>query len=295
MISKMRLLLISARPEDWIKNGFVFSALFFSKNLLNSGLLAITVLAFALFCLAASGVYLINDILDRRHDQTHPLKSKRPIASGRLPVAVAGPCGIFILIIASAGAFLLRPGFGFIIVCYVALSLCYSKWLKHLVILDVFSIAAGFVLRVIGGAVAIDVVVSHWLLICTMLLSLFLGFGKRRHEVVALANDATLHRRVLAEYNPVFLDMMIGVVTSATVIAYILYTVSSETIQRFHTDRLVLTLPFVLYGIFRYLYLVYHKNLGGVPGLALLTDKPLLLDIGLWGVASGFIIYVGAL
>ena len=215
----------------------------------------------------------------------------RPIASGALSVSLAAPVAVILHIVAVAGAFLLTPMFGVVTAAYVLLSVAYSKWLKHAVILDVFSIAAGFVLRVVAGAVVIDVMMSHWLLICTMLLALFLGFSKRRCELVALADDASLHRRVLNEYDARFLDMMIGIVTSATVVAYTLYTVSQETIQKFHTDRLLLTVPFVLYGIFRYLYLVYHKNNGGAPAHTLMTDRPLLLNVILWGFVCGLIIY----
>lgn len=294
VIFTLRLVAISVRPWEWIKNVFLFAALFFSKNLLNAELLAKTLLAFGLFCLAAGGVYLINDIWDRDEDRVHPEKSTRPIASGALPVAVAASAAILLVIGALGAAFLVKPIFGFVTTTYVILNIAYSKWLKHVVILDVFSIAAGFVLRVVAGAVVIDVVMSHWLLICTMLLALFLGFTKRRHEVVALANDAGLHRRVLAEYNPLFLDMMIAIVTSATVVAYTLYTVSNETIEWFNTDRLLLTVPFVLYGIFRYLYLVYHKERGWNPAHALLTDRPLLINIFLWVLVGGLVIYAAA-
>ncbi|HEY7321690.1 MAG TPA: decaprenyl-phosphate phosphoribosyltransferase [Candidatus Binatia bacterium] len=281
----------SARPGEWIKNAALFAAIFYSKNLLNPELLWKSAIAFVLFCVASGGVYLINDICDRERDKSHPQKSARPIASGALPVAVAVPAAICLLAGAIVGALLFDLPFGIATLGYVVLNIAYSNWLKHMVILDVFSIAAGFVLRVVAGAVVINVEMSHWLLICTMLLALFLGFSKRRYELVALANDATFHRRVLAEYNPTFLDMMIGIVTSATVIGYALYTISNETIQRFHTDQLVLTLPFVLYGVFRYLYLVYHKNHGGDPSRALLTDAPLLANIVLWGLCCGLIIY----
>ncbi len=294
-IWNIRVLVISFRPGDWIKNTFVFSALFFSKNLLNLDLLAQTFLAFGLFCLTASGVYLINDILDRNQDRNHPLKCKRPIASGELAVETAAYAAGFLLLIALGGAFLMRPGFGFITAGYIVLTFSYSRWLKHAVILDVFSIAAGFVLRVLAGGAVANVSVSHWLLICTSLLALFLGFGKRRYEVVALGNGGGLHRRVLEEYNPLFLDMMIGIVTSATIVAYILYTISPETVQKFQTDRLVITIPFVLYGIFRYLYLIYHKHSGGVPSQLLIKDKPLLINILIWAGTSALIIYVAAL
>ena len=215
----------------------------------------------------------------------------RPIASGTLPVIVAMTAAIFLLGTAMIGALLVNLPLGLVTFSYVALNIAYSNWLKHVVILDVFSIAAGFVLRVVAGAVVINVVMSHWLLICTMLLALFLGFSKRRYELVNLMKDASLHRSVLAEYDPLFLDMMIGIVTSVTVVAYVLYTISNETVQRFHTDKLLLTVPFVLYGIFRFLYQIYHKNGGGDPSRTLVTDGPLLVNIILWGVVCGFILY----
>ena len=289
--SVLWLAVVSARPREWIKNAFLFAPLFFSQNLLNPELLAKSFVAFAYFCLASGGVYLINDICDRDRDKKHPQKSSRPIASGALPVVVAVSAAIFLLGTAIIGAFLLNRPFGLVTFSYVALNIAYSNWLKHVVILDVFSIAAGFVLRVVAGAVVIDVVMSHWLLICTMLLALFLGFSKRRYELVNLANDASLHRSVLAEYDAPFLDMMIGIVTSVTLIGYVLYTISEETVQRFHTDRLLLTVPFVLYGIFRFLYQIYHKNGGGDPSRTLLTDGPLLVDIILWGIVCGVVIY----
>jgi len=289
------LLALSLRPWEWVKNLFLFAALFFSGNLLNTELLVRSLIAFGLFCCAAGGVYLINDVWDRHQDEKHPQKQMRPIASGALPVSVAVLVAVVSYVIAVAGAFSLRPIFGIVMVAYVLLSVAYSKWLKHAVIVDVFSIAAGFVLRVVAGAVVIDVMISHWLLICTMLLALFLGFSKRRHELVALAGEASRHRSVLTEYDERFLDMMIGIVTSATVVAYTLYTVSQETIEKFHTDGLLLTVPFVLYGIFRYLYLVYHKNDGGAPAQTLMTDRPLLINLALWALTCGLIIYTAKL
>ena len=294
VISILRLVIESFRPREWVKNTFVFAALFFSKNLLNLDFLTKTLLAFGLFCLAASGVYLINDICDRDEDKKHPQKSTRPVASEAFPVALAMPTAVLVIITALTGGFFLDPSFGFVTGAYVLLNIAYSKWFKHVVILDVFSIAAGFVLRVVAGAVVIDVSMSYWLLICTMLIALFLGFTKRRYEVVALMNEGKYHRRVLTEYNTLFLDMMIGIVTSATVVTYTLYTVSNETIERFDTDRLLVTVPFVLYGIFRYLYLVYHKDKGWNPAHALLTDRPLFINIFLWILVSGLIIYTTA-
>jgi len=287
----LRLLFASTRPQEWVKNTFVFAPLFFSQNLLNLDLLARSVMAFGCFCFASAGIYLINDICDRDRDKKHPQKRGRPIASGALSVPVATAAAIVLLITAMIGALLVNVPLGLIIFSYVALNIAYSIWLKHVVILDVFSIAAGFVLRVVAGAVVIDVVMSQWLLICTMLLALFLGFSKRRYELVNLAKDASLHRRVLAEYDPLFLDMMIGIVTSVTVVAYVLYTISNETVQRFHTDKLLLSVPFVLYGIFRFLYQIYHKNRGAAPSQILVTDGPLLLNVILWGLVCGLIIY----
>ena len=288
----LRHILTATRPQEWIKNAFVFAPLFFSQNVLNPDLALKSAYGFALFCFAAGGVYLINDIADREDDRRHPEKSTRPIAAGVLPVHLAAIAAGVLLIAAVGGAFLLGFAFGLVTLAYVVLVSAYSKWLKHIVIVDVFAIAAGFVLRVAAGALAIGVVMSHWLLICTLLLALFLGLSKRRYELVTLSGEGKLHRQVLAEYNPQFLDMMIGIVTSATVVCYALYTVSQETVQRFHTDRLLLTLPFVLYGIFRYLYLVYHKNYGGDPSRTLVSDRPLLVNIALWVSTCGIIIYV---
>src|SRR5689334_16562698 len=287
----LHLLLASTRPQEWVKNAFVFAPLFFSQNLLNLDLLAKSLVAFGYFCLASAGVYLINDICDRERDKKHPQKNSRPIASGLLPVPIATTAATVLLSIATIGALALDLPLGLVTCSYVTLNIAYSNWLKNLVILDVFTIAAGFVLRVVAGAVVIDVVMSHWLLICTMLLALFLGFSKRRYELVNLAKDASLHRRVLAEYDPLFLDMMIGIVTSVTVVAYVFYTISNETVQRFHTDKLFLTVPFVIYGIFRFLYQIYHKNRGAAPSRILVTDRPLLLNVILWGLVCGLIIY----
>lgn len=295
ILARIELLVTSARPLEWIKNTFIFAAILFSKNMLEPDLLMRTLLAVGIFCLASSAVYLMNDIWDRNEDKKHPKKCLRPIASGNLPVAMAASAALLTSLTAVTGSFVMNWSFGLITTSYLLLNILYSKWLKHMVILDVFSIASGFVLRVIAGAVVIDAVVSHWLLICTGLLALFLGFSKRRYELVALANDASLHRRVLGDYNPHFLDMMIGIVTSATLIGYILYAISDEMIQRVHTDGLLLTVPFVLYGIFRYLYLVYHKNHGGNPSNSLMTDRPLIICIILWVIACGLIVYTADL
>jgi UbiA prenyltransferase family len=248
-------LLVSIRPREWIKNAFVFAALFFSQNLLNVTLVPRVCLVFGLYCMAAGGVYLMNDISDREEDKRHPQKRTRPIAAGVLPVMLAASVAVVLMLLAVGGAWYLRPAFGLIVGAYVLLNIAYAHGLKRVVLLDVFTIAAGFVLRVVAGAAVIDAAMSHWLLVCTMLLALFLGFSKQRCELVTLATEANQHRHVLAEYDLPFLDVMLGIVTAAVIVGYTLYTISSETIAKFHTDRLLLTVPIVLYGIFRYLYL----------------------------------------
>jgi 4-hydroxybenzoate polyprenyltransferase len=280
----------SMRPEQWTKNLIVFAALIFGRRLFDPAAVGLSLAAFLIFCAVSGVVYLLNDVMDRDVDRLHPFKSRRPIASGELSpqtaLAVAGGLGATAL----AAAAWLRPEFAVVAATYVALFAAYSRVLKHVVILDVLTIAIGFVLRAAGGAVVIPVPMSHWLLVCTILLALFLGLSKRRHELTLLQADGTGHRRTLEEYNPYLLDQMIGVVTASTLMAYIIYCTSSETIEKFGTDRLVLTTPFPIYGIFRYLYLVHQRG-AGTPSDVLLTDKPLLACIVLWGLAVVAIIY----
>jgi len=236
-------------------------------------------------------VYLINDVADREADRVHPLKRNRPIASGTVSPGLAIATAAMLALVGLGGAWLLRPGFALVALAYVTLLALYSGPLKHVVIIDVLTIAIGFVLRASAGAVAIDVPISHWLLILTILLALFLALSKRRHELVLLADGATGHRRILEEYSPYLLDQMIAVVTASTLISYVIYTVSPETVQKFHTDYLGLTLVFPLYGIFRYLYLVHQKEGGGSPADMLLNDRPLLACVALWAVAVAAILY----
>lgn len=284
-------LLSSLRPYQWTKNLIIFAALMFGERLLDLRSLAYSAAAFAIFCALSGVVYLINDVADREADRRHPVKMHRPIASGALPVPVALSAALVLAGGALASAFLLRPLFGVLAVSYVALLALYSGPLKHIVIIDVLTIAIGFVLRAAAGAVAIDVPISHWLYVLTILLALFLALSKRRHELVLLADRATGHRRILEEYSPYLLDQMISVVSASTLVAYAFYTVSPETVEKFGTDRLGLTLPFPLYGIFRYLYLVHRREGGGSPAEMLLTDRPLLLCVALWAVAVALIIY----
>lgn len=282
---------LEMRPRQWVKNLGVLAPLLFSQRLGNFTSVGEALLAFVSFCLMSSSIYLLNDIRDCEQDRVHPQKCNRPLASGRLNKNVA-LCAMSVLALtAVAIGGLLNLLFVWVVAGYWVLNLLYTLWLKHHVILDVFTVAAGFVLRVGGGAVAIKVEASEWLLICSSLLALFLGFSKRRHELLLLKGTAGAHRRVLGEYDPHFLDMMIGIVTACTVVSYALYTVSAETVQRFHTRGLLATSPFVLYGIFRYLYLVYHKDLGGDPTNLLLTDRPLVMTLVLWVVTAIVILY----
>jgi 4-hydroxybenzoate polyprenyltransferase len=288
-------LVLSLRPEQWTKNLFLFFALMFGQRLLDPIAVAQAVFAFVIFCALSGVVYLVNDVADRDADRRHPVKMHRPIASGAVPVRLALATAGVLAVMALGAAFWLRPEFGLLAASYVGLLVLYSGPLKHAVIIDVLTIAIGFVIRAAAGAVAIGVHASHWLYVLTMLLALFLALSKRRHELVLLADGATGHRRILEEYSPYLLDQMIAVVTASTIVAYAFYTVSPETVEKFGTDLLGLTLPFPLYGIFRYLYLVHRKEGGGSPADMLLTDRPLLLCVGLWAATVALIIYSPAL
>jgi 4-hydroxybenzoate polyprenyltransferase len=244
------------------------------------------------FCALSGVVYITNDIMDRDADRQHPLKARRPIASGALSPALAGGVAAGIGAGALAAAFALNTPFGIVALSYVLLQSLYSGPLKHIVILDVLAISIGFVLRAAAGAVAIGVPISHWLLVVTILLALFLALSKRRHELVLLADGATGHRPILGESSPYLLDQMISVVTASTLVAYIFYCISPETVQKFGTDMLGLTIPFPLYGIFRYLYLVHRREGGGSPTQMLLNDRPLLVCVALWVLAVVVIVYL---
>jgi 4-hydroxybenzoate polyprenyltransferase len=282
----------SLRPGQWTKNLFVFAALVFSRGVLIRPSLLSAVAAFLVFCGLSGSMYLANDVHDRTEDRQHPLKKLRPIAAGRIAPSAAIAWAAGLAVAALAAAFALRPLFGVVAAAYIVLMIAYTVLLKNVVILDVFLIAAGFVLRVVAGGVAVGVALSSWLIICTTLLALFIALGKRRHEIVLLEGAAARHRPVLEEYSPYLLDQMISVVTASTVIAYILYTVSEETVRKFGTTNLIFTTPFVLYGIFRYLYLVHHKGQGGSPEELILRDRPLAGAILLWIVAVAVIVYV---
>ncbi|HOW92840.1 MAG TPA: decaprenyl-phosphate phosphoribosyltransferase [Anaerolineaceae bacterium] len=280
------------RPRQWTKNAFIFAALVFDHQLFNLNALTKTSIAFLLFCLLASSVYLINDIMDRESDRSHPVKRNRPIASGMLPVGIALSVGILLLVVSLAGAFFLSRAFFIISIVYFVLNLFYSKWLKHIPLIDVLVIASCFVLRVAAGVSVIEVQrFSPWLYVVTTLLALYLGFGKRRSELAVLVNDSPeSHRKVLSGYSITFIDQLITIVSATTIIAYSLYTFSAPNLSENHS--MMLTIPFVLYGIFRYLYLINKHNAGGEPEEILLTDRPIQLTVLLWGVAVIAILYL---
>ena len=284
-------LLRSLRPGQWTKNLLVFAGLLFGLRLGDPASDARAAGAFAIFCALSGVIYVINDVLDRESDRQHPHKAGRPIASGAVPVAAAVATAVALASGAIAASFALGFRFAAVAVAYVTLLALYSGVLKHIVIIDVLTIAIGFVLRAVAGAVAVNVEISHWLLVCTILLALFIALAKRRHELVLLAEGATSHRRILGEYSQYLLDQMISVVTASTLVAYIFYTISPETEQKFNTHWLGLTIPFPLYGIFRYLYLVHRREGGGSPADLLITDRPLLVCVALWGIAVVLLIY----
>ena len=284
-------LLKSLRPGQWTKNLFVFAALVFAERLSDRGAVLNAIIAFVIFCALSSTMYLINDVLDREQDRRHPLKASRPIASGALGPATASATAALMAIVAMIAAWTLGLQFFELAGAYIVLLSAYSAFLKHVVILDVLTIAAGFTLRAAAGAAAIAVPISHWLLVCTTLLALFIALSKRRHELTLLTERAIDHRPILGDYTPYLLDQMISVVTASTLIAYAFYTISPETTAKFGTDLLSLTIPFPLYGIFRYLYLVHRRDKGGSPAELVVNDGPLMLCVALWALSVIAIIY----
>ena len=281
----------SLRPAQWAKNLFVLAPLVFAERLGDPGSVGRALLAAAAFCAAASALYLVNDVRDREEDRRHPVKRLRPIAAGELGVPAALVMAGLLLAAAGGAAAVLGAGFAGLLSAYVLLNLLYSAGLKRVVIVDVMIVAVGFVLRVFAGAWAIPVEVSRWLLLCTIFVALFLAFSKRRHELVLLADGAHNQRHVLSQYSPAFLDQMINVVTASTVVAYALYAVAPETVGKFGTTNLIYTVPFVLYGIFRFLYLMYQRPTARNPTEAIMRDGPFLLNLLLWGGAVMAIVY----
>ena len=288
--------ILSMRPRQWTKNLIIFLPLPFTINQywrLSEVPTAIrmtleSLAAFAVFCLLSGAVYLINDLADMEKDRQHPFKRHRPLASGRLGRVPAMVAVSLLFVVSLSGAFLLNWVFGIVALAYFAIMLSYSYQLKHVVLVDVLTIAVGFVLRAVAGAVAIEVPISPWLYVCTILGAVFLGLGKRRHELLLLEGGAGRHRQILEEYSAQLLEQMIVLAGAATLMAYSLYTFSAENVPKNYA--MMLTIPFVLYGIFRYLYLIHIKNEGGSPEEMLLGDRPMVLNVGLWLVSSGTIL-----
>jgi len=281
-----------ARPSQWLKNGIMVLAIVFAGELTDLPKIALTAIAIAIYCLLSSGIYMLNDIVDAEADRLHPLKKTRPIASGRISPTTAGAMAGVLLAGGLFAAWFVNLSFFGSAVAFVILNLLYSYWWKNIVILDVLTIAMSFVIRAYAGAFAIDVPASTWMLINTLLLALFLALGKRRHELVYLTGDAAAHRKTLTKYSPYLLDQLIGVVTASVLVIYMLYTFSTEVMHKLGTDKLFVTVPFVVYGIFRYLYLIHKEEGGGSPTSVFINDRPLLITVMLWLITSSIVLYV---
>jgi 4-hydroxybenzoate polyprenyltransferase len=287
----LRALIKAMRPRQWVKNGIILAPLLFDTQITRGIPLLRSLAATGLFCLLSSSVYLVNDLFDIEADRQHPQKKNRPIASGELPVSIAISTVVVLLVICLVFGYLLSPWLAIIEVTYFLLMLLYSRWLKHVPLIDVLVIAAGFELRVMAGLSVISVkYFSPWLFVVTTLLALFIGFGKRRSELAVLAEGATAHRRVLDGYTIPLLDQIITIVSTATIMVYSLYTFSAEITPFTHV--MMLTIPFVLYGILRYLWLIQVKHIGGAPEDALMTDRPLQITVVLWGLTVFIILYI---
>jgi 4-hydroxybenzoate polyprenyltransferase len=287
----LKALFKTMRPRQWTKNVFIFAAIVFDKQLLNVNAFLHTLAGFGLYCLISSSVYIFNDLADVEADRQHPEKKNRPIAAGKLPIGVAWFAGVTLVVFTLGLAFLLAPGFETVLIVYFLVNMAYSKWLKHIPIIDVLVLASGFVLRVHAGVTLIQVQrFSPWLYVVMTLLALFLGFGKRRAELALLAKGAGSHRKVLEGYTLPLLDQYIMIVSGTTIVAYSLYTFSAPNLPDNHS--MMLTIPFVVYTIFRYLYLIEVKHAGGAPEEILLSDRPFQIAMVLWGVAVLAIFYL---
>lgn len=286
-----RSMFVTMRPKQWIKNGIIFAALVFDQQLFELEPLLRTIAGFALLSIGASSVYFINDLADLDQDRLHPKKRNRPLAAGELSTGAARFTVVLLIAAALSGGFALAVGFGLVLVVYILLNLAYSFWLKHIPIIDVMVIAAGFVLRVSAGVALITVKrFSPWMYVCVTLLALFMGLGKRRAEMILLADQANSHRRVLDGYTLPFVDQLISIVSSITIVAYSLYTFTAQNLLE--NNLMMLTIPFVLYAIFRYLYLIHVENAGGAPEDLVLTDRPLMAAFVLWGLSAIAILYL---
>ncbi|MEM7182840.1 MAG: decaprenyl-phosphate phosphoribosyltransferase [Spirochaetota bacterium] len=282
------------RPEQWVKNLILFAGILFGKKIFETDMLLRSTSGFLMFSLIASCQYVINDYLDRKEDANHPDKKYRPLASGAIEPGIALSLTACLLPIILVSSYVLEPDFFFICIFYFLFNLVYSKFLKHIVILDVMSISLGFILRAIAGAVIVKVDISNWLLLCTFMLSLFWGFSKRRGELTLLSKSAGRHRKILEEYSPAFLDLMMGIVATLTIMSYAMYTISPDTIENLKTDRLFFTIPLVVYAIFRSLYIIYIKNMGHNPTKAILTDISVLSSGVIWTVMVIVLMYTSS-
>lgn len=286
------LLFRSLRPRQWIKNGFILLPLIFAQQLFDPAHFLASIQAIAVFCCLSGAVYLFNDYLDREEDRHHPVKRNRPLAAGLISPRLALGTTATLLPLSLLAALFVEKRFFFILLIYLAIQLLYNLRLKDVVILDVFCVACGFFLRVIAGAVVIKVPMSRWLIICSILIALFLVLSKRRHELITLEKvEAGKHRKVLYDYSARLLDQMIGITAGGVLLSYLLYCTSPETVKKYRTENLIYTFPFVLYGIFRYLYLIYQKREGGSPERIILSDHPLLISVILWLISCVLILY----
>ncbi len=289
-MTTLAALLRTMRPKQWVKNIFVFVALAFDVKFTQSEPLLRTIAAFLLFCLVSSAVYLLNDVVDREKDRTHPRKRHRPLAAGLLSPRMALIAMALLLVVSLPLGWRVDARLGLILLAYFVVNIAYSFWLKHVVIIDALTVAAGFVLRVVAGVVVVDVTrFSPWLYVCITLGALLIALGKRRAEIVGLEEDASNHRAILDEYSLAFVDQLIGLITAATIVSYSLYTFSAENVPGNHL--MMLTIPLALYFFFRYLYLIQVKGLGGAPDELLFQDRPLLLTALLWGLMAVGVLY----
>lgn len=285
-------LLKLARPPQWLKNGIILLALIFAGEMTHPKKVELALLAIAIFCLLSSAVYTFNDLIDRKNDRKHPLKKNRPIASGKISIGTAVTVVVILCSVGLAAAWLINTNFFMTAVVFLGFNLLYTLWLKNIVIVDVMAVALSFVVRAYAGAFAIDVPASKWMLINTLLLALFLGFGKRRHELVVLEEGAAAHRKILGKYSPYLLDQLIAVVTPSVLVMYMLYSFSTEVSLKLGTQNLFATIPFVVYGLFRYLYLIHKEEKGGSPTHVLISDLPIMITVLLWLITSSLVLYV---
>lgn len=292
--SKMSAFFVTLRPHHWIKNTFVFASLVFSGQFTQVTACLKTVLVFISFCIVSSSIYVINDLCDIYEDQQHPIKRHRPIASGVIDPGVAKLFSMILIVLGLALASFLSWHVFLVVLLYVVINIAYSLVIKHIAILDVLTISVGFVLRIVGGGMAISVLPSHWLILCTVMISTFLGFTKRRAELLVVNTEKNNSRPVLKDYSIAFLDQVIPMVTGATIIAYALYTVDSHTLKVLGTRAMLVTLPFVIYGLFRYIYIIYHLQRGADPTETLIRDVPTIVNLIIWALISVMVVIYGS-